>query len=555
MNLAAKHAAGPHGNTSWPTLHDSLVGDGFVGPIDLLSPIECRALIRHLQRNDLPAPLEWPKGRAATDRVFYELAVSPRILDLLLPVLGDDIVLWGAQKVVRKPGQPHSWHTDLECAAPEGRFAAVWIGLRNTSRQSGLVFAAGSHRYGRPIQQVAAEHGLDHLSDERVHELASALDGAARIVRPDIADGQALIFDGRIWHAGRNDLASGFRHALLFQYASADAVLRLPLSQDYRWPFKLSAPGRLPAILVSGTDRAGRNRLVPPPAPHIAGSTPMIATRVAALDLPLAEDPVKRWRPYPQFKGSTRTLESMSCHVSVLSPGHTPHPPHVHAEEELLIVLEGEAEVTLADDPDGRNARRLRMRPGLFTYYPSTQHHTISNPGAAPVTYLMFKWRVGDAGASDPLAASVFEYGGSLRPNPPAIFQQRIFEQATRGLGKLHAHLTTMQPGAGYAPHVDAYDVAILVLTGEVETLGERVRPLGIIYYSAGEPHGMRNVGETPATYLVFEFHSPAIVAEKELARRQRGARRAKKAARAARKRRPLHRIYKHIKKLVRRLG
>lgn len=29
-----------------------------------------------------------------------------------------------------------------------------------------------------------------------------------------------------------------------------------------------------------------------------------------------------------------------------------------------------------------------------------------------------------------------------------------------------------------------------------------------VIYYQAGEPHGMRNVGRQPARYLVFEFHA-----------------------------------------------
>ena len=52
-------------------------------------------------------------------------------------------------------------------------------------------------------------------------------------------------------------------------------------------------------------------------------------------------------------------------------------------------------------------------------------------------------------------------------------------------------------------------------LSGEVETIGQRVTPLGIIYYSAGELHGIRNVGTIPATYLVFQFHSPAAVVHK----------------------------------------
>jgi hypothetical protein len=88
---------------------------------------------------------------------------------------------------------------------------------------------------------------------------------------------------------------------------------------------------------------------------------------------------------------------------------------------------------------------------------------------------------------------------------------RRLFEGPTAYLGKLHAHVTTLQPGAGYAPHVDAYDVAILTLAGTVETLGERVGPQSVIYYGAGELHGMRNVGPEVARYLVFEFHAPGV--------------------------------------------
>src|SRR4029450_14038823 len=42
------------------------------------------------------------------------------------------------------------------------------------------------------------------------------------------------------------------------------------------------------------------------------------------------------WKSYPLFKGSTPILAGMSAHVSVLSPGHCPHPPHCHIEEEIL---------------------------------------------------------------------------------------------------------------------------------------------------------------------------------------------------------------------------
>jgi hypothetical protein len=35
------------------------------------------------------------------------------------------------------------------------------------------------------------------------------------------------------------------------------------------------------------------------------------------------------------------------------------------------------------------------------------------------------------------------------------------------------------------------------------------VGPNGVIFYAAGEMHGMRNIGEAPARYPVFELRPP----------------------------------------------
>jgi hypothetical protein len=77
-----------------------------------------------------------------------------------------------------------------------------------------------------------------------------------------------------------------------------------------------------------------------------------------------------------------------------------------------------------------------------------------------------------------------------------------------------------LQPESGYPPHADAYDVAIVLFSGEVETLDQRVTAPAVIYYSAGEPHGMRNVGDQPARYLVFEFHVSPIATSEPMERR-----------------------------------
>ena len=47
------------------------------------------------------------------------------------------------------------------------------------------------------------------------------------------------------------------------------------------------------------------------------------------------------------------------------------------------------------------------------------------------------------------------------------------------------------------------------MLEGTIETLGREVGPRSVSYCSAGEPHGMRNIGTDPARYVVFELHPP----------------------------------------------
>ena len=139
----------------------------------------------------------------------------------------------------------------------------------------------------------------------------------------------------------------------------------------------------------------------------------------------------------------------------------------------------------------------MRLRPGELAYYPAGCRHTLRTTSASPATYVMFKWR-GEPRERDELARGRFD------SELPGV----LLEQPTRYLRKLQGHVTVLEPGGGYEAHADAYDVAIVVLEGELETIGGRPAPHDVIFYRAGEPHGMRNVGSEPARYVVFEFHS-----------------------------------------------
>jgi mannose-6-phosphate isomerase-like protein (cupin superfamily) len=482
--------------------------DGYVGPVRVLTSEECKRVVAYLRRTDLPEPPVWEKARAVRERLLFDLATRPAILDPVRASLGPDVVLWGVSAVWRAPGQAHPWHSDIESCGPEGGFVSVWIGLENTSRHSSLQLISGSHRFGRSVQEARAARGIardDALPDVLLELAREHAEGAA-LVAPDMGDGEAVFFDGRIWHGTANTQRTGDRVALLLQFAAADRPVRVPDWDALDWPFRIRPEPLPPVILVSGSDRAGANQVVPPPS--AASSTATIGSVVHRFELPLADAPPESWRPFPAFRGATPILEDMSCHASVLDGGHSPHPPHAHLEEELLLALHGDVELVVATREDDPAPEVTRIAPGSFVYYPSGQYHTIRNPGASPVAYLMLKWRAPTRGDGLALDTRIVRF--DRVPDSPEPFSASLLLDGPTGcLRRLHSHLTVLRPDAGYEPHRDAHDVAIVLLEGSVETLGQRVEPLSIVYSSAGELHGMRNVGTTPARYVVFEFHAP----------------------------------------------
>lgn len=226
---------------------------------------------------------------------------------------------------------------------------------------------------------------------------------------------------------------------------------------------------------------------------------------VLPLGIPLPVDETIGWKPHGIFCGQTRNVPQLACHASSLMPGRTPHPPHQHEEEELLIVLAGEVDLAL---PDGENKRR-KMAAGDFIYYPSGFSHSLEAVGQTAANYLMLKWsgprRFG--GEALGLQSGSVNTAVVSQNNGGGFLSSVFFEGPTGYLKKLHVHFSTISPGGGYAKHRDDHDVVMIVLEGEVETLGRRVTPHGVIYYAAGELHGIRNPGNVPARYLVAEFH------------------------------------------------
>jgi mannose-6-phosphate isomerase-like protein (cupin superfamily) len=202
------------------------------------------------------------------------------------------------------------------------------------------------------------------------------------------------------------------------------------------------------------------------------------------------------------FEGETPTLAKLNCHYSILASGASPHPPHEHVDEEIVLPLRGEVEIVRGDTAEV-------IGPGQLAFHASNLPHTIRGAGTEPSEYLIMRWNARAARPEAGLPAQTFDLEAgwdalALKPGPVA--KQVVLDGPTTLLDKLHFHLTRLDRGALSPEHVDEHDVLMLTIDGEIETAGERVEPESLVFHPAGAPHSIRNVGEGPARYLVIEL-------------------------------------------------
>jgi XRE family transcriptional regulator, regulator of sulfur utilization len=84
-------------------------------------------------------------------------------------------------------------------------------------------------------------------------------------------------------------------------------------------------------------------------------------------------------------RSATPTLDELEIHISTLNPGQSPHAPHQHAHEELLIVKQGTLETF-------QSGETRRVGPGGIIFQASNEQHNVKNVGEAPAVYYVIGW-------------------------------------------------------------------------------------------------------------------------------------------------------------------
>jgi mannose-6-phosphate isomerase-like protein (cupin superfamily) len=90
-------------------------------------------------------------------------------------------------------------------------------------------------------------------------------------------------------------------------------------------------------------------------------------------------------RVFTHCNGPTDQLDGLCAGICVVDPGASPHPPHQHPEEELMIVASGTGEIECA-------GKTTLVGPGAVMYCAGGVMHGITNTGQLPMTFYWSKW-------------------------------------------------------------------------------------------------------------------------------------------------------------------
>ena len=108
-----------------------------------------------------------------------------------------------------------------------------------------------------------------------------------------------------------------------------------------------------------------------------------VASTTSAVWIPVAGSKTGAVRAV--FDSPTPALAGFECHITTLNPGESPHAPHRHPEEELMVIKEGTLAALQGD-------RTNIVTAGGIIFEASNELHGLRNIGTNAATYYVFKF-------------------------------------------------------------------------------------------------------------------------------------------------------------------
>lgn len=220
--------------------------DGFDFPFDVLTPKETERFRRayldlSVRLGGAPKAIEVSQLHAYFDWA-YELALHPRILDVVEKEIGPDILVWGCQafpKRARDPGFITMHQDGTYWGLQSGEITTAWVALTESSPENGCMrVLPGSHKLPiLPHVETFAEN--NQLT--RGQEVEAQVD-ESEIVDITLQPGQMSLHHVRIIHGSNANFSDRPRIGIVVRYMTPEVA---------------SNGGGQKAVLARGDDRVG----------------------------------------------------------------------------------------------------------------------------------------------------------------------------------------------------------------------------------------------------------------------------------------------------------
>lgn len=207
--------------------------------------------------------------------------------------------------------------------------------------------------------------------------------------------------------------------------------------------------------------------------------------------------------------GHTPYLSNLEAHITILEPGQSAHPPHMHDKtEELIIVKEGQLKVTIA------GKTKILGPGGVAMAMPGDMHEAV-NAGKEKVSYYLLKYTTRNADDAvahkKPTASLLVDWSEVAVKKTDRGFRREQFIQPTVLFEKFDMHATTLQAGqVSHAPHTHRQEEIIIIRKGNIEMqIGNtfhKAVPGDLIFLNSGIPHALKNLSYGECEYFAFQW-------------------------------------------------
>jgi (S)-ureidoglycine aminohydrolase len=206
---------------------------------------------------------------------------------------------------------------------------------------------------------------------------------------------------------------------------------------------------------------------------------------------------------------ATRDLTQLDIRAITLKPGQSaPQSHEAENSDQLLIVKEGILSLTTL------NASK-QLGPGGVALFAAGTQPGLSNTGAAPVTYYLFRFKSRSAANLDrarQAGAPVMIDWPEMEMKPTNKGETRqIFDRPVVWLGKINLHATTLNPGeVSHPPHTHRAEEIILMRSGHVqEYIDGHYYPASggdLIFLPSGSLHAVENKSGERCEYFALQW-------------------------------------------------